>query len=108
MKTDWSSMIPDMIPMDSVRKQITKATVASVFRKQEMEFKEVLDAHLPAGWTLESLKGRLTLISLQGNPVKTLCLDDKPILEIYPLEFGPVENRGESWVTTVTQRFRRL
>jgi hypothetical protein len=54
------------------------------------------------------VKTRCELVSVVGDPVQTLHLDGKPILEIHPIEFGKVEYKGDSYVQTITQKFRRL
>lgn len=108
MKLDWTFKPEDLVPTPSLIQQSVDVTMQRVLGKQEQEMKNVLDAHLPEGWTLDDVKARCQLVSMADDPVQTLQLDGKQILEIHPVEFGEVEQRGESYVQTITQKFRRL
>jgi len=83
-----------------------KAPAAEMARKLEDEMKAALDDELP-GWTLLDVQKRCRMVRVAGSPVETLYLDDRPLLEIWPIE-SRTETRGESIVVTFTRQVRRL
>lgn len=72
----------------------------------EGEFKAALDAALP-GWTLLDVKNRCRLVSIKGLPFETLFLDDKPLLELGPIEYSQTIE-GDAFKIRYTRSIRRL
>lgn len=91
----------------SIISSVTDNLGAALTKRKEDEFRAVLNEVLPPGWTLEEVKRRCQLVRYHDNPVETLCLDGKPILELHPIEFEQVETET-GWTLKATQKYRKL
>lgn len=86
---------------------VTDNLGAALTKRKEDEFRAIINETLPPGWTLEDVRRRCQLIRLINDPIETLCVDGKPVLEIHPLEFKNVETET-GWTMLVTQKYRKL
>lgn len=93
--------------MSDIIDRLIGDAAAAMARKKEDEFREVLDAAFPTGWTPDMIRRRCSLVRYVGSPVETLCVDGKAVLEIHPLEFEQVQTET-GWTMKVTQNYRRL
>ncbi len=80
---------------------------AEVAAKLEVEMATALDSVSP-GWGMTDVMSRCRLEKQSGIPFETLLFDDKPILEIHPIQMDRVETKNDSTSYRVTQNFRRL
>lgn len=92
---------------DNIIDRMVGDAAAAMARKKEDEFRDVLDAAFPTGWTHDMIRRRCSLVRYVGSPVETLCVDGKPVLEIHPLQFEQVQTET-GWVMKVTQNYRRI
>lgn len=91
----------------SIISSVTDNLGAALTKRKEDEFRAVLNEALPPGWTLEEVKRRCQLVRCHGNPVETLCVDGKPVLEMHPVEFETVPTET-GWTMRATQKYRKL
>lgn len=91
----------------NIHKEMIDNAALEMVRKKEEEFRQVLDAAFPTGWTLDDVKRRCKLMRYSWSPVETLYVDGNPVLEIHPLEFEQIRTES-GWTMKVTQNYRRL
>lgn len=96
------------LPVVTMIDQIVKNTAQQMANKADHEIRQALDAALGDTWTIGDVQSRCVIQHKVHSGLEVLTLDGVPILEMYPLEFGPMINDGEKWTQTVTRRFRRL
>lgn len=93
--------------MTSLSDQFFSDWAATGLVKQlEHEVQAALDAYAP-GWTLEDVRWRCSLVSAGPGTVQTLKFDEKPLLEIYPIENEVVPDTARV-IVRYTQKVRRL
>lgn len=88
--------------------QIAKHCLEQMANKADHEIREALNAALGNEWTIGDVQSRCMIQHKVHSQLEVLMLDGIPILEMHPLEFGPVVNDGEKWTQTVTRKVRRL
>lgn len=64
---------------------LTDSAAANLLEKVEQEVQAALDAYAP-GWTIDDVRWRCSLTSAGPGTVQTLKFDERPLLEIYPVE----------------------
>jgi hypothetical protein len=67
-----------------------------------------IDAAIGSAWTLDNVARRCQWVRVVGNTFETLAIDGEPALEMHDLEVSPAELRADSYVSSVTQRYRFL
>lgn len=88
-------------------KDISDNLGAALAKRKEDEFREVIDAFLAPGWSMEDVKRRCQIVRYANKLVETLCIDGKPVLEIHPLEFEQAKTET-GWTIRATQKYRKL
>ena len=74
--------------------------------KIDAEISHALNLVAP-DWTFVDVRKRCRLERVAGIPYETLFFDDKPLLEIYPVEVEQ-ELKSDRVVIRLTQKIRRL
>lgn len=83
--------------------EITSCIASSLVGQLEQEFQAVI----PNDWTTDEIKRRCKLVRQIGLPFETLYVDDKPVLEIHPMQFEQIRE-DDRFILRATQNFRRL
>lgn len=93
--------------MNTVIQNLTSDAMSKLMKQKEDAIAQVLNDLAP-GWILADIKSRCWINRQPVSGIETLYLDGAPVLEWHPLEVGELELRGDSYVSTVTQKYRRL
>ena len=67
----------------------------------------MFEEFIKPGWTPEEIKRRCRLVSVSGIPYQTLYVDDRPVLDIYPIQCEQ-EMKDDRIVLRFTQQYRHL
>lgn len=95
------------VKRSSLISNVTDNISAALTKRKEDEFRAVINEVLPPGWTMEDVKRRCSLVRYHGSPIETLCIDGKPVLVLYPVEFETVET-DTGRTMRCTQKYRKL
>lgn len=90
--------------------QILKSAIGNLYAQQECELKSILCDRLGV-WTEEDLKRRCFIEIPTFGPRKNweiLYLDNKPILEMGPIEFSEPVLQGDHYAYSIHRQVRRL
>jgi len=88
----------------NIHSELAAQAASSLAKQNDDSIRELLDRYAP-GWTLEEMRGRLTLQTYAKRPgYETILLDGRPIMEMGPPESSEVFDKDtQSWKLTISR-----
>jgi hypothetical protein len=86
---------------------LVKKAANHLAQQYDAILREAITAFIGPDWNLDQLQGRIQSVSRDGDPRETICLDGRPILELYPVETEN-KNDGVKSFMVFSRRYRML
>ena len=83
----------------------SEKVVKEMVESEDHALKSAISARIGSEWSIEDIKHRLKRLSYRDHPGEIITLDEKPIMEIFPVECK-VEQRGDRTFFTANRPFR--
>lgn len=88
----------DDLQVCSVRQDLARRASDHLAHEQDRIIAKAIAKQFGDDVALESLRGRLTMVSYAGSENRTLLLDDKPLIEFFPLRTSEEHRNGSHFL----------
>lgn len=79
-----------------------------IAEQKESLIQSAVEAILGRDWRLMDIRKRCRFERILGEPWETLVVDGEPALMLFDMEVGKFEQRGESYISNVSQKYKFL
>lgn len=93
-----SEISAELAEYSGIREQMTRRASDHLAHEQDRIIAKAIAKQLGEDVALESLRGRLTMVSYAGSENRTLHLDGKPLIEFFPLRTSEEHRNGSHFL----------